>query len=357
VEDNASAGSHAGWHRWQVTAGGTWSSGAVEWMTNGPAEAIAALAQNNATNELLAAGASGVWRSQDSAASWSKISPALLGSSMSIAQTGMAWATSADGKQILASVDGGLTWAPRYTTSGAGNVNSVLADPRTANTIWAGMTAADGLAEILRSTDNGATWTPVLPPSLRGGGGLGPTVAGPLAAVAGMSGPLVAGARYYHGGGVLETPDAGATWTLAYNDNYTPLAGAGAVAASGSSMATAQVYAGLNVLQFGSLVRSDDGGATWTDVSAQLPLHDPSAGGVVGNIVLDATEPNALYISMWDAGSPERTGVFGSGDKGQTWAEVGQLAPRVAGPDGLLLDAPTKTLYAATGQGVYVYPL
>jgi hypothetical protein len=154
---------------------------------------------------------------------------------------------------------------------------------------------------------------------------------------------------------VLKTADAGATWTLAYPDTYTPLAGASAVAVGGASPASTRIYAGLNVMQFGSLVRSDDGGVTWTDLSATLPIRHTGTGGYVANIVLDPAHPDTVFISMWDTSTPPQTRVFGSIDGGQTWTEVGHLDRRVAGPNGLLRDGTTRTLYAATEQGVYAY--
>lgn len=149
---------------------------------------------------------------------------------------------------------------------------------------------------------------------------------------------------------MLKTADGGATWTLAYNDSLTPLAGASALAAAGST-----VYAGLNVLQSGSLVRSDDGGGTWSNLSSELPIHGSGSGGVVANLVLDPSQPDSVYTSMWDTGSPQRTGVFVSADRGQTWTEIGHLAAQVAGPGGLALDAAARRLYAATGTGVYAW--
>jgi hypothetical protein len=250
-----------------------------------------------------------------------------------------------------------VTWTPRYTTSGSGQINAVLADQNTSGTVWVGMSAPDTLAEVLRSTDAGGTWVPVLPSSLRGGGGLSPTNAGPLAALRGTVGFVLAGAQYYHGGGVLKTGDGGASWALAYPDTDTPLAGASALAVGGPSAMSATIYAGLNVMQFGSLVRSADGGGTWTDWSAGLPLHGPGTGGFVANIVLDPGQPSVVYISQWDTGSPARTGVFVSSDGGQTWSEVGHLAPEVAGPGGLVLASAPQRLFAATGAGVYRYAL
>ena len=287
------------------------------------------------------------------------MSATLLGDSMSVSPLdGHVWAVSRDRKQILESPDGGVTWTVRYTAAGAAaHINAVVADPNTASTVWAGISAADTLADVLRSTDGGASWSAVLPAGLRGAGGLSPTNAGPVAALSGVAGFVVAGAQYYHGGGVLQTGDGGATWTLAYPDTYTPLAGASAVAVGGSAAATAQIYAGLNVMQFGSLVRSDDGGAAWIDLSAQLPVRAPGTGGFVANIVLEAAQPEVVYISQWDTDTPPRTGVFVSGDRGQSWTELGHLDLQVAGPCGLVLESGSRKLYAATGAGVYRFAL
>jgi hypothetical protein len=356
AEDNVAGTSHA-WHRWQVSPGGDWVTAAPEWESHGPAEAVSALAIGS-SGEILAAGATGVWRSTDGASSWTKVSPTLLGNSMSFSPTGgPIWAVSHDRKQILASSDGGTTWTARYTVAGAGHINAVLADPNAVGTVWAGISAADTLADVLRSTDGGATWSTVLPTSLRGGGGIGATNAGPLAALAGTPGLVVAGAQYYHGGGVLKTPDGGASWSLAYPDTFTPLAGASAVAVGGAAAASARIYAGLNVMQFGSLVRSDDGGATWTDLSVLLPVHGPGSGGFVANIVVDPAAPDPVYISQWDTGTQPQTGVLVSADQGQTWTEVGHLDQQVAGPCGLALDPAAHTLYAATSNGVYSFTL
>jgi len=352
AEDDVATGSHA-WHRWQVSPGGGWVSAAPDWESHGPAEAVSAMAIGPA-GVLLAAGATGVWRSADGASSWTKVSPSLLGSSISFsAEGGPVWAVSRDGKQLLASADGGTTWTAHYTAAGGGHINAVLADPNAIGTVWAGISAADTLADVLRSTDGGGSWSALLPASLRGGGGLSATNAGPLAGLTGTPGLVLAGAQYYHSGGVLKTADGGVSWTLAYADSYTPLAGASALAVGGASAATATIYAGLNVMQFGSLVRSDDGGATWTDLSAQLPVHDPGSGGLVANVVLDPADPDTVYISQWDTSTPPRTGVFMSPDRGQTWTEVGHLDLQVAGPCGLALDSFAHTLYAASSGGVY----
>ena len=132
-------------------------------------------------------------------------------------------------------------------------------------TVYAGVSYADGLAQVLRSLDAGATWAPDLPPNLRGAGGIGATNITTLAALPGVGGLVLAGIQVYHGGGVLQSTDNGTTWISVYGGNLTPLAGASALAVAGDGAAATTIYAGFNVMQFGSLVRSSDGGSTWSD--------------------------------------------------------------------------------------------
>lgn len=328
-----------------------------DWMTNGLPEAVSAVAMSPSSDSiLLAAGSTGVWQSTDAGTSWSKVSPTVVHAALSFdaSAVGTVWAASGDTNSILKSTDGGVTWATSYTTSGQGHVNTVLADPNTTGRVYSGITDAAGLAQIVRSTDAGANWSPLLPASLQGASGIGQTLVGQLAMLPGTPGLVLAGVGYYHGGGVLRSTDSGASWSAAYTGSLTPQAGPSALAV-GHNGATTTIYAGLNVQQFGSLVRSDDSGATWTKVG--LPIQASNAGGYVSNILLDPTQPDTAYVSEWDTSTPPNTGVFASGDRGQTWTELGHLAAQVVGPQGLALAASTQTVYAATGSGVYQYGL
>ena len=113
----------------------------------------------------------------------------------------------------------------------------------------------------------------------------------------------------------------------------------------------ARVYAGLNIMQEGSLVRSTDGAATWVDLSASLPVRDPTTGGVVGNIALDPGRRRRLHLAV-ERRHPgahrcvrqrgPRTDLVGGREP---WPGRGRSG-------GLLFSAATRTLYAATSQGV-----
>jgi len=326
-------------------------AGPQVWTTNGPSEQVLAIALNpNDENTLLGAGKSGVWQTTDGGGSWTRISATLLGSSLAYAPlaSNVVYASSADQKHVMKSTDGGATWSSVFTLSPAGQILSVLPDPNVTDRVFASGSGTDNLAAIFRSLDAGATWNNVLPASLNGAGGLSVPVATPLAARPGTPGFVLSGVTYYHSGGVVGTTDGGATWSLVYDDNFTPLAGASAIGVGNS------VYAGLNVLEFGSLVRSDDNGATWMDLSSGLPISGPS-GGYVQAIATDPSATSAVYIAEWDSAS--NAGVFASADRGTSWSELGHLAPHVSGPDGLVLAVATQTLHAATDSGVYEFTL
>jgi photosystem II stability/assembly factor-like uncharacterized protein len=97
----------------------------------------------------------------------------------------------------------------------------------------------------------------------------------------------------------------------------------------------------------GQVYRSGDGGATWADAGAALPLP----GWVVGTLAFDPNRPGRVWAALW--------GIFGGGfvvhsdDLGRTWQhphpvreeeQVYTLAP-VPGAPG--------RLFAATRRGVY----
>ncbi len=329
------------------------------WTLVGPGEAVSALAVHpDDDQDVLAAGATGVWRTQDGGGTWVQVSATLLARSLSrdVTNPATTYGVSSDGRRILKSTDNGSTWTTAYTGSGQTHVNTVLADPNTSGNVYAGVSYSDGLAQVLRSTDGGASWAVVLPANLRGAGGIGPTNITTLAAIPGVPGLVFAGLQVYHGGLVLRSTDGAATWTSAYGGNLTPLAAPSALAAGRAATPSATIYAGFNVMQFGSLVQSTNGGATWTDLSAALPIHGP-AGGYVGNLATNPEQPGWAYMSEWDLAPAPQAGVFATPDGGATWVEMGHLAPRVNGPQGLSVAYPTRLAYAATDDGVYQYTI
>jgi photosystem II stability/assembly factor-like uncharacterized protein len=193
-------------------------AGVGEWTTGGPGERISAVAVHPADDlTVLAAGASGVWRTTNGGGTWNKVGNRELGLSLERDphDPNTLYATSADWSQILKSSDGGATWAAVYSTQR--QMRDILVDPNTPNRIFISGTAPDGLAQIFRSNDGGATWKDLLPQDLRGTGGIGQTEVPALAALPGVKDLIFAGSTVYHGGRILRSTDGGDTWAAVYS--------------------------------------------------------------------------------------------------------------------------------------------
>lgn len=86
--------------------------------------------------------------------------------------------------------------------------------------------------------------------------------------------------------------------------------------------------------------RTENGGASWTDISAGLPEVP------VNDLLIDPDQPEQLFLAT-DAG------VYYSRDEGQFWEILGQGLPKVVVSD-LTYHSPSKSLVAATfGRSMY----
>ena len=320
-----------------------------EWSSGGPPEGVTAVALHPAAEqELLAAGSASVWRSIDGGGSWAGLAGVPLSGSLAYSRTAPAtvFAVSGDRQRVMKSVDGGATWTAVFSGDRSTELREVLADPNTPALVLAAGTAQDGLAQLWRSTDGGGTWSPTLGPNQRGAGGIGQTAVTGLAALPGVPNLHFAGLQVYHGGSVLKSADGGATWTTAYGGQLTPLAAPFALTAAGTAPDAATVYASFAVTGVGSLVRSDDGGGTWAKVDGGAPPVD--GPWLATALATNPAQPAWVYaaVSGSTGGAATPGGVFASPDRGQSWHRAGSAAPSVAGPRALQLAVPSRTLYA-----------
>jgi photosystem II stability/assembly factor-like uncharacterized protein len=310
--------------------------------------------------------AGGVFRSSDRGFTWT-----LVGQGLGIG--GLVRALGVDARspetayavvddELFKTVDGGASWrriVPRQLRRGEG-ISTVQVHPRRAGNLY----IVAGAGRLLRSADGGATWT-VLPspssPSARDITLLAIDPAEPDALYAatevGLFKSRNGGARWFpinqgldrdkpvqalafdpasrtiylsQGNdfsepiALFKSTDGGARWT-----SVSPGVGPGTVTelavTAGPRPAVIAVLEGLDG-RF--LLRSEDGGRTWSRVEAGLPGFGVS---------LLAT-PNVLL-----AGTSE--GVFRSGDRGLSWraSSQGLAATRIAG---LAVDPETGWLYA-----------
>jgi len=206
---------------------------------------------------------------------------------------------------VKRSTDGGVSWASLDLGIGANDqVFDVALDPSNPLIIWAGIADAGGFqpVNVMRSTDNGGTWSNRTPPlaapiSCRGIA-VDPTDSNTAIAVFGGD---------FGGGEVWTTTDGGDSWTnrsAGLPDN--PMQ---AVVYDGSRLLVGggQLFGSENV----GLYRSTDLGATWT------PLHDATWPVlVVGGIAVDPNDAQTILVAT------DGSGVNRTTDGGGSW-EIG----------------------------------
>ena len=175
---------------------------------------------------------------------------------------------------------------------------------------------------------------------------IGPNRGGRSIAAAGsMSRPL----EYYFGatgGGLWKTTDAGTTWRPV-TDGQIKSSSVGAIAVSESNpdvvyIGTGETELRGNIIQGDGVYKSSDGGKKWI----HLGLADTQA---IARIRLHPTNPDLVYVAALGHpfGANEQRGVFRSNDGGRNWKRV-LFRSNKAGAVDLSMDARNpKVLFAS----------
>jgi photosystem II stability/assembly factor-like uncharacterized protein len=177
-----------------------------------------------------------------------------------------------------------------------------------------------GTGFVFQSNDAGTTWTSISPQqNFIGNIAVAPADSNTVYAVTNV--------------GVAVTRNAlagtGSTWS-----NFSSPDGLGAEQIVVDPHDPTIAYAARTRLIGPRLFRITGAGATWTDISGNLPFIG------VFDIVVDPDQANTLYAGTG-------IGVFSSTDGGATWNTLVQGLPR-AGVESLALDSSTRILRAAT---------
>ncbi|MBK9964490.1 MAG: hypothetical protein IPP07_06170 [Holophagales bacterium] len=306
--------------------GGVWKStdGGATWarLAGVPAqETVNAVAVSPADSKVvLAAGFTALWRSADAGATWKKVldqkvqQPAMTGLAFDPATPANVWASSdSDGHPagVFRSVDSGATWKP--VDAGTSSISRVhgIAVSRDGTSVVAGSSTG-----VYRSEDGGTTWKRSLEDEA-------------VHSVALLAdGVVLAGSN---GGGVLRSTDGGATFAETKSD--TTMTGNIVYALLASAKAPGLVYAAIP----NRILRSKDGGATWTTFSRGFNWV------AFRSLALDETSG-----AVWSGTG--RDGVVKTTDGGATWtAGRGFLSLDVTS---ILVDpASPKRLFVGTTQG------
>ncbi len=296
-------------------------------------------------------GMSRVYRSTDSAATWTPV----------YTSTGQLMAVAADGTDVYItggslpnyaiyhSSDSGVQWTEVFTgIQGRPTDQNMLAlaiDPVDSDIVYAagyewgeneqGENEYGSL--VLRTPDGGATWTSVLTTPMIGQGTtfqvltINP-VTPTTVYVGGSEGDPDTGERYSV---IYRTLDGGDSWTRVYSDT-----GAQITALAISPFTPTVVFAGTPPEdQPGQVLRSTDGGDTWVQVTT-------GAG-----MALAIESPDAIYAMSNDGTVNKST------DGGDVWQAVGNVPdysqPLVAGSEALYAGGQTRLLKSTDGGATW----
>jgi hypothetical protein len=241
---------------------------------------------------------------------------------------------------------GPLAWRHRGPDNVAGRTRAIAIDPTNPQRIWVGAVSGG----LWKSENGGASWTlvddwwrnlsvgslaldPTNPQTIYLGTGEGHWSLGHL---------VRSVAHFVRGAGMMKSVDGGATWThLTATDAWQHV----------TRIAVSQ--ANPNVLlasrRPGGIARSTDGGLTWTDVTNGL-VADPFSY----QVVFDPNDANKAVAHL-APGSVATHHVIRSTDGGQTWqfAQTGLASVAGEGSRIELCYAPSAPgmVYAATGFG------
>ena len=239
------------------------------------------------------------------------------------------------------STDGGSSFSDATSgISGTDRINwsmPVVMDPSAPATLYC------GTQRVYRSTNRAASWTAISPDLTNGpgGGNLNFGTVTTLAVAPTNPSAILAG-----------TDDSNVWITTNGGGNWTNVSGAlpnhwcTRVAFDPTSAAIAYAtFSGYREdLHLPHVFRTTSSGASWADVSGNLPELPVNA------IVVDPADPQTLYAGT-DAG------VFVTHNLGGAWAALGSGLPNGVVSD-LVLHAPTRKLVAGThGRSMFAFDL
>lgn len=246
---------------------------------------------------------------------------------------------------VFKSRNAGISWSPIFDHAGEPthpammSIGAVAVAPSSPNVVWVGTGEVDNRQSsswgngIYRSLDGGATWQYMGLEQTRHIAKIVVDPRDPQVVYVAALGHLW-GANPERG--VYKTTDGGATWhKILYHDDNTGATDL-QMSPANPNLLFAALYQrqrrgwGFNGGGPGSgIYRSNDGGATWTHLTRDLPS---APLGRIG-LALSPADPGLVYaiIEADPAGTPEkdrRGGVYVSHDQGETWGHLSALDPR-----------------------------
>ncbi|HEX4823299.1 MAG TPA: hypothetical protein VFV19_03220 [Candidatus Polarisedimenticolaceae bacterium] len=225
----------------------------------------------------------------------------------------------------------------------SGRVTAIAINPTNANIAYVG--GAQG--GVWKTTDHGATWTPMTDTQAS-------LAIGSIAIAPSNGNVIYAGTGEgnqscdsYFGAGILRSTDGGATWTLL---GATPFANTSVTkilvhpgnpnilwAANGGGIGGFLCFAGPAGTY--GVWRSTDAGATWLHVLGSTQIGSNAA---IHDLAADPTNPNIIYAGA------NHSGVWKTTNGGTTWTKLAGGLPSSVGRVAVAVDPVTNTTVYAT---------
>jgi photosystem II stability/assembly factor-like uncharacterized protein len=207
----------------------------------------------------------------------------------------------------------------------SGRITGIATDPTNANIYY--VAAAGG--GVWKTTDAGATWTPLTDgQSTLFMGAIAVAPSSPSVLYAGTGEANNSGFDTFYGRGVLKSSDGGATWTLLNDNGAFDLGTIAKIAVSPTDANTLYVAVSnqgnngnTNVVT--GIYKSSDGGTTWTNTTSSI------AGVAItdqfSDVVIDPTNPNNLFCAIGSPFGSAVDSVYTSTNAGGSWAVAGNF--------------------------------
>ncbi len=219
----------------------------------------------------------------------------------------------------------------------SGRINTIAIDPSNTNIIYAG--GATG--GVWKTTDGGTSWAALTDTQCSlamGSIAIDPSNASIIYAGTGEENFSL---DSFYGCGVLKSTDGGATWTQLGASIFDTTTGGAHI---GKIVIHPSVTSTLLVASDFGLYRSTDGGASFALVQS----------GVATDVVIDPSSPSTMYAAVGNSFGAAVNGVYKSTDTGATWTKLAGGFPTTGvGRISLAIAASSpSTIYATVQNSV-----
>jgi PKD repeat protein len=286
-----------------IDAGATWQTTGLTWNVSQGRRIAKILINPTNPQIVMAFGSSGIYRSTNGGTTWTQPTGTFTGIKDAEMNPGDANILYAAGTIFSRSLDGGLNWAPVAT--GLTNISRLSIAVTPANNAYVYVLAAnntdDGFLGLIRSTDNGATFTTrSTTPNILGwdnGGDTGGQGWYDLAIGASTTNSqevMIGGVNMWR------STNGGTSWTL--NSHWT------------GNYSKPYVHADIHDIVYlngttaysandGGLFKTTNNGTAWTDISSNLAIAQQYRLG------LSTTNPNLIITGHQDNGTNRYNGT------------------------------------------------